>query len=189
MVILVKLLSFLALNICLTNCEKKRNYLFNEFKDKTKSLKDITVWKTKLKNDFISNLNKIPENIKKDIIKRGDQQLTPDWGPLLAMDFLLYKKDGNRNIFQNKIMHRRNKLMRLVLAQLLTGTDKYINEIANGLWLILEESTWANPAHMSLQKAGVGLPDPNQNIIDLGVGETAAYVAWVKFLLGKLKNF
>ncbi len=67
---------------------------------------------------------------------------------------------------------------------MLTEEGTYINHIADGIWLILEESTWISPAHLGAQKAGKGLPDPTEVIIDLGAGEASAFMAWIKFLLG-----
>jgi len=75
--------------------------------------------------------------------------------------------------------------MDLVLGELLTDNKTYVEQIANGLWLILEESMWTWPAHLSMQKAGEGMPDPTQWVIDLGAGESSAYVAWIRLLLGK----
>jgi len=46
-----------------------------------------------------------------------------------------------------------------VIGELLSG--KYMDQIANGLWLILEESTWVFPAHIGAQHEGKGLPDPS----------------------------
>ncbi|CAG2180743.1 unnamed protein product, partial [Oppiella nova] len=74
--------------------------------------------------------------------------------------------------------------MDLVLGELLTDNKTYVEQIANGLWLILEESTWTWPAHLYMQKAGEGMPDPSQWVIDLGAGESSAYVAWIRLLLG-----
>ncbi|CAG2183284.1 unnamed protein product, partial [Oppiella nova] len=58
-----------------------------------------------------------------------------------------------------------------------------MKNIGDGLWLIMEESSWETPGHMSIQKAGPGLPDPDQNIIDLRVGEMASTVSIIKLLL------
>jgi hypothetical protein len=43
---------------------------------------------------------------------------------------------------------------------MLTEKGKYMNHIADGVWLILEESTWVLPAGLRGQKEGKGLPDP-----------------------------
>ncbi|MGH2644170.1 MAG: heparinase II/III domain-containing protein, partial [Chitinophagaceae bacterium] len=45
------------------------------------------------------------------------------------------------------------------------------------------ESTWALPAHLSLQKKYTALPNPGENIVDLGDGMTTALISWTYFLL------
>ncbi|XP_054157345.1 uncharacterized protein LOC128955700 [Oppia nitens] len=162
-----------------------RDFLYKEFKDKTQYMNDIKSWRQQLRQQFINNLLSLPDDIKKSIIERADKELIEKWEPLLVMEFLEFKINGNRNHYEGKDFYRRDKLMDFILAELLTQNGKYMNQIANGLWLILEESTWTWPAHLSMQKAGEGLPDPKQYVIDLGAGESSAYISWVRLLLGE----
>jgi hypothetical protein len=37
---------------------------------------------------------------------------------------------------------------------MLTKKGTYIDQICNGLWLIMEESTWETPGHLFNHKAG-----------------------------------
>ena len=46
----------------------------------------------------------------------------------------------------------------LVLGELLEGQGRFTDAIADGLWLICEESYWGVPAHVGAQKRGVGPP-------------------------------
>ena len=85
--------------------------------------------------------------------------------------------------YENNYFARRGKLNTLIIGELVSGDGKYLPEIVNGLGLLCEESTWALPAHMSLQKAGIGLPDSSEPIIDLFAGQTGMLLAWVKVLL------
>ncbi|CAG2104372.1 unnamed protein product [Medioppia subpectinata] len=128
---------------------------------------------------------KLPQHIKEEIIKRADNALKTKWGTLLAATQLQYLVDGDRYTYQGFLNDRRKKLMNLIVAQVLTGDKKYLNDIANGIWLIMEESSWIWPAHLYLQKAGLGLPDPRQTVIDLGAGQTSAYIAWAQLFVGK----
>jgi hypothetical protein len=100
------------------------------------------------------------------------------------MDFLEFAINGDRYHYEGFRANRRKKLLNLIIGEMLTEKGKYMNHIADGVWLILEESTWIWPAHLRLQKAGTGLPDPTEIIIDLGAGEVSAFMAWIKFLLG-----
>ena len=101
-----------------------------------------------LKDDFMGNLQKLPENVKKSIIATADNQLKAKWVTLTAMDYLDYKITGNR-FYEAKTFDRNKRLQDFVLAELLVKNGKYLNEVMNGLWLTLEESTWAWPAHLS----------------------------------------
>jgi hypothetical protein len=182
------LLTFVFVVFCtlfyLTNAVKERNILWNQYKNKTKSLDDINGWRTKLKQEVETNLKKLPQNIKRELIERADNETHSSWPSLLVMDFLEFAIDGDRYHYEGFRANRRKKLLNLIIGEMLTEKGKYMNHIADGVWLILEESTWIWPAHLGLQKAGTGLPDPTEIIIDLGAGEVSAFMAWIKFLLG-----
>jgi len=73
-------------------------------------------------------------------------------------------------VYERELSKRKSKLINLVLAELLMKRNgKYMDQIANGLWLQLEESTWVWPAHIGYQHAGQGLPDPTVNKSNLGL--------------------
>jgi hypothetical protein len=50
--------------------------------------------------------------------------------------------------------------------------------------VICEESSWALPAPIDAQKAGAGLPDTTDPVVDLCAAETASSAAWTAYLLG-----
>src|SRR5262249_49380110 len=58
------------------------------------------------------------------------------------------------------------------------------DEIVNGIWLTCEETFWGVPAHLGAQKAGTGLPDVAEPIVDLFAAETASLLAWTEYLVG-----
>jgi hypothetical protein len=70
------------------------------------------------------------------------------------------------------------------MAECVEGKGRFIDEIANGVWLICEESFWGLPAHLGQQKAGVGLPDVAEPIVELFAGETANLLSWTAYLTG-----
>src|SRR5689334_2498565 len=143
---------------------KERNILQNALKGKTQSLDHLNEWRIKLKDEFKATLKNLPDNIKKGIIADADEALKTPWESLLAMSYLEYKNTGNRDHFEGQNFQRRKRMEALVLAEMLTEKDTYLHEIANALWLVLEESTWVCPAHVGVQKAGVDLPDPSQSV-------------------------
>jgi uncharacterized protein YeeX (DUF496 family) len=170
------------------NAAQERNILWNEFDAKKSSidnsLNGVNVWKNKLKTQIQDNLTKIPENIKKLIIEKAENQTKTDWPSLLVTEYLQFVINGNRDHYESSRNRRREKLINLVFGEMLTGNGKYMNHIVDGLWLVLEESTWTLPAHLYMQKAGYGLPDPTEYEVDLGVAATSSYIAWIKFVLG-----
>jgi hypothetical protein len=143
--------------------------------------KNIDKWRIDKKQTAISKINALSPQIKSDILAEADKALTYDWPSFKTSQFLEYKTTGNLSNFGESFSKRRKMLTILMIGELIDQKGKYVPQIANGLWLILEESTWVVPEHVGLQKAGAGLPDPEENIIDLTAGETAALVSWTRF--------
>jgi hypothetical protein len=170
------------------NAVQERNILWNEFNAKRSSIENslngVNVWRNKLKNQIQENLTKIPENIKKLMIEKAENETKTDWPSLLVTQYLEFVVNGNRDHYEGSRGRRRAKLINLVFGEILEANGKYMNHIANGLWLILEESTWTYPAHLYMQKANFGLPDPTEYEVDLGTAATSAFIAWIKFVLG-----
>jgi len=163
-----------------------RNFLLNEFnaRNGTKGLINITEWRTKLIDKINHELQQISATEKAAVIADADIENHIDWPSLPVSVFLEFVQNGNRDRYEKIRKDRRVRLEKLVIGELLTNTGKYMNQIANGLWLILEESTWVLPAHLFNQKAGPGLPDPEEPVIALFAAETASHVAYIRLLLG-----
>ena len=130
----------------------------------------------------------IPQPVLQAILKRADIVQSTPWLEMLATDELEFKRNGNRTRFESISFGRRNRLADLVLAECASNQGKYLDQIANGVWLICEESFWGVPAHLGAQKAGVGLADISEPIIELFGAETCATLAWVVYLLGPQLN-
>lgn len=129
--------------------------------------------------------NGLPPSMREMLINAGEVALREPWKPLLATRFLDYDRAGNRSAYEADCFSRRNKLITLAFAECADGQGRFIDEIANGVWLICEESYWGAPAHVAMQRRGVGLPDVTEPTVDLFVAETAAALAHVYYLLGK----
>jgi hypothetical protein len=164
----------------------ERNFLFNEFNAKNglKGLMNINEWRTKLIDRINHELQQIPASDKETIIAEADDQNQNVWPTLEVTQYLDFVKNGNRDHYERSVSNRRGRLEKLVMAELFANNSKYINQIANGLWLTLEESTWVYPAHIYIQKAGSGLPDPEEPVIDLFAAEAANQISFIQLLLG-----
>jgi hypothetical protein len=126
----------------------------------------------------------LPDDARQALIERGDTALKQPWDVLPATVFLDFARNGNRTRYEHIRDLRRGKLQALVLAECVENKGRFLDEIVNGIWLTSEETFWGVPAHMTLQKAGVGLPDVNEPVIDLFAAETSSLLAWTLYLLG-----
>lgn len=126
----------------------------------------------------------LPKPVKTRLLRLGEQTLTKPLPPLPATLYLGYARTGNRSDFERVFFERRVMLQDRVLAECVEGKGRFLDAAANALWSICEESTWCLPAHVGVQKAGVGLPDVQEPIVDLFAGESAVTVAWTLYLLG-----
>ena len=100
---------------------------------------------------------------------------------LCASDFLMYSRNGNRSVFEDKYFPRRTHLTTLVAAEAAEGEGRFIDKILDLVWMILEESTWIVPAHIAPFAAPKeGLPvtyEGKRNFNDLFAAQTGAIVA------------
>jgi hypothetical protein len=128
----------------------------------------------------------LPTDARASLLEAGEGQLKTSWEVLPATEFLEYRRTGNRSHYQEAYDRRRKKLQDLVMAQCVEGKGRFADEIANGVWLTCEETFWGLPAHLGMQKAGAGLPDVSEPIVDLFAAETSSLLAWTGYLVGGL---
>ncbi|MBN1877411.1 MAG: heparinase II/III family protein [Anaerolineae bacterium] len=125
----------------------------------------------------------LPADAREAKIALGEALLDYDWPSLPATLFLEYARNGNRSNYEAVRYARRYALRDLVLAECMEGQGHFLDQIVNGIWLICEETYWGVPAHISAQKAGVGLPDVEEPTVDLFAAETVMLLAWTLYLL------
>jgi hypothetical protein len=126
----------------------------------------------------------LPPDARATVLEAGERESKSDWPSLPAAVFLEYQRNGNRTRFEALQFGRRNRLRDLVVAECVEGRGRFLDQILNGLWLTCEESFWGLPAHLSAQRAGNGLPDTSEPIVDLFAAETGSLLAWTDYLLG-----
>ncbi len=124
-------------------------------------------------------------HLKKEIIEAGEEAQKAPWTQLLISDFTEFSKSGNRLAFEDKYFPRRRKLAALIMAECTENRGRFLDDILDGLYLILEESTWCLPAHNTYVRDTPQeyLPDISRPIIDLFDAETGAFVAMAEYLL------
>ncbi len=117
------------------------------------------------------------------ILAKAETELAATWPVISATQFLEYARNGNRSRYQEVYFGRRRRLQAMVLAECIQDTGKHLDEIANGTWLICEETYWGLPAHVGVQESGEGLPDVNEPTVDIFVAETGAFLSLISYLL------
>ncbi len=127
----------------------------------------------------------IGEDYRKELIQSAEELLSRDYPALTATDYKRFSLDGNREIFEEKYFTRRRMLNTLVLGECAEGRGRFLDKALDGLYLILEETSWCLPAHNTLIRDAKQevLPDKTRPVIDLFAAETAAAVGLGEYLL------
>jgi hypothetical protein len=142
-------------------------------------------------NDFKLFINQkrdfqITEENKAEIISEAEGLIGKQYPVLPANEYMMYQRDGNRKIFEDKYFERRNDLLLLATAEYAERKGRFTDSIIDLLWMIMEESTWVVPAHnRSLVNATDPLPrvwQGERDYIDLFAASTGATLAAVYYL-------
>lgn len=111
------------------------------------------------------------------LIRSGEKYLDFVWKNVDATAYLAYERTGERQIMENPLKENRIALNALIMAELAEGKGRFIDQLINGTWHISHMPSWVLSAHLPRQRTGRSLPDPQQQIIDLGSGALGAQMA------------
>lgn len=116
----------------------------------------------------------------------ADAELRTPWPATTASTFARVHRDGDRDQHEQRVFARQHRLTRAaVLAAAAPAKDAWLDEVADGVLLLCEQTSWCWPAHDRTTAArGDLLPDVTRPFLDLGAGEVAGRLAWVDHLLG-----
>ena len=121
--------------------------------------------------------NAIPKIMKDQYIAEAEEYLDYEWPVVKATDYLEIIRSGDRR--QGMYAAPRAALLAVVMAELVEGEGRFMDQIINGVWYYSEQTWWGWSAHLPAPR---GLPDINNPSIDLGVGEIANVLSWTWFL-------
>ena len=124
-------------------------------------------------------------DLKNKLIEAGEQNLKKEWPLILITDYMEFGRCGNRVNFEEKNFERRKLLNSFIMAECVENKRRFLDKILEGLYLILEETSWCLPAHNSYERDAKQhpLPDSTRPIIDLFNAESGAEVAIVEKIL------
>jgi len=127
----------------------------------------------------------LPEVVRAAHVKLAEKHLGTPWETPRASVFLDFVRNGDRSRYEAISFGRRVKLAELVIGECVENRSRFLDEIADGIWTICEETYWGVPAHVGAQKRGNGLPDVTEPTVDLFAAETGMLLAWTDYLLGE----
>ena len=97
----------------------------------------------------------IPAAMRQSYIRYGEQYLGRPWTVLPWTVFAENKINGNRVNYEAVCFEKRRQLAALVMAEIIEGKGRFLDQLINGVFLSCEMTSWALSAHMSLQKKRV----------------------------------
>ncbi|WP_223878322.1 heparinase II/III family protein [Microbacterium radiodurans] len=107
------------------------------------------------------------------------------WPQTLASAAARVHGDGDRDGYEQQVFARQRRLSRAVVAAAATCDDDLLDEVADGVWMLAEQSTWSWPAHDDVrERSGAVLADVAAPYLDLGAGEVVGQLAWIDHVLG-----
>ena len=134
----------------------------------------------------------ISDEIKAQALKQADEVLTREIPTLYATEYMLFRKNGNRSIYEKKFFERREAMFTLALAEYIEKSGNYTDKLCDYVWLILEETSWVVPAHNKMREGENGYLTyafkETVDYIDLFSAYTGACLAFVYYLCKDVLN-
>ena len=128
---------------------------------------------------------RLDEATIRELRKRAEADLGAPWPIPLARAYARYFHDGDREGYEQIICSREQRLSRAAVLAATTLEGAWLDEVADGVTLLCEQSSWCWPAHDdTLRRHGAVVPTVTDPFLDLGAGEVAAQLAWIDQLLG-----
>lgn len=130
----------------------------------------------------------LDEGTRRELIAWGDEALA-GYPMVTATQFLAFSRTGDRQVFERPYFARRRLLMGAVLAECLLDDGVHLDAVVDGLWCILEETSWVVSAHNGSDHPGAlpmnrrPLPDEGNPYVDLFAAQTAATLAYTLYFL------
>jgi len=129
--------------------------------------------------------NRADKSAMKLLVKKASAYINYNWPSIPATTSLLIERTGERAAYEKISFEKRHVLGTLLLAEIYENKGRFLDPIINGIWSICEESFWGASAHLPRTPENAGLMDVSKPFVDLFSAETATYLAWIDYFLGK----
>lgn len=126
----------------------------------------------------------------RSLVSNAEADLGTPWPQPLASAAARVHRDGDRLAWEDQAFARQLRLSRAAVAAAATLEDRWVDEVADGIWLLCEQSSWCWPAHDdTMLEHGSVLATVTDPYLDLGAGEVVAQLAWLDQLLGSQLDY
>ncbi|MFC7404693.1 heparinase II/III domain-containing protein [Georgenia alba] len=123
----------------------------------------------------------------RQVVDRAEADRGTPWPQPRATLWADYVRTGDRVRYEREVFGRQQRLARAAVAAAATADEAWLDEVADGVVTLCEQSTWCWSAHDDAHgRKGWLVPDVTDPYLDLGAGEVAGQLAWVDHLLGPL---
>jgi hypothetical protein len=181
---ILSLLLFSVVFPCLAFSQSERNWLAGAY-SKEQLAASLTMEKIKQQFPGYKERDKweaLDPSYRQQLIKEGESVLNYTWQTIPATSYLEFVRSGNRRVMEDVYNMNIAAIRKLVFAELAEAKGRFIPQLINGVWSVCEITSWSISASIGLQKAGAGLPDLNEPVIELGAGITVNALAWTYYL-------
>lgn len=169
---------------CVAFSQSERNWLAGTY-SKEQLAASLTMEKIKQQFPGYKERDKweaLDPSYRQQLIKEGESVLNYTWQTIPATSYLEFVRSGNRRVMEDVYNTNIAAIRKLVFAELAEAKGRFIPQLINGVWAVCEITSWSISASINLQKAGAGLPDVNEPVIELGAGITVNALAWTYYL-------
>ncbi|MFI1990741.1 heparinase II/III family protein [Actinoplanes sp. NPDC020271] len=116
---------------------------------------------------------------------RAEADLGTPWPVPLASGYARYFRDGDRDGYEQVVWAKHERVVRAAVLAAVTLDERWLDEVADGVTLWCEQSSWCWPAHDdTFERHRSVVPTVTEPYLDLGAGEVASDLAWIDHLLG-----
>lgn len=126
-----------------------------------------------------------PDSLLQHIIREGEAALNTEYPVVSASMAMDYMRNGDSKIrYEKNFFNRRELLWSVAMAESVEGRGRFTDKIIDGVWAVCEETFWGSTSVLHMQKAGKGLPDAEDPVVDLYASETASLLGWIDYFNG-----
>lgn len=132
----------------------------------------------------------LPEELRQSLVQAGVPHLNEKW-PRVPLSLYIYSAIHRLHDEYYIMLEKRKVLTRLVTAECAENSGRFMNDIVNGIWDMLDEFTWVTSYHVGIdyqlgkyKSAPDPIVDPGEQLIDHVASECCGLLSVIYYMLG-----